>query len=285
MRPDGTRVRGLTPIVQALPYIMPRRFDAQNWASDLVDEDVIKTYIRQKRREGRGVTHMSVLAAAYYKAALENPKVNYFIMNRKVYQRNHFCFSFVILKTRADGTPDETTLKVFLEPEDTVFTISRKIKESIDKNAVAVHNNSTDKFANFAFRVPGLARFVFGLIYHLDVHGLLPRKIIDLSPFHTSLFLTNLASINTNYIFHHCYEFGTTSVFVCMGKPVPDPLAPAGSRKKQMPLGVVMDERIATGIEYSRFFAAFSRYMKTPEILEERLDGKTVPVPALAAEG
>ena len=274
MRPDGTRVKGLTPIMQALPYIMPRRFDAQNWASDYVDEDLVKAYIRQKRREGKLVTHMSVLVAAYYKAVLENPKLNYFVMNRKIYRRNHFCFSFVILKTRADGTPDETTLKVYLEPEDTVFTISRKIKEHIDRNSVAVHNNNTDKFANFAFRMPGLARFVFFLAYHLDLHGLLPRKIIELSPFHTSLFITNLASINTSYIFHHCYEFGTTSVFVCMGKPVADPLAGPGSRKKKMPLGVVMDERIATGIEYSRFFAAFERYLKRPEELERRLDGK-----------
>ena len=58
MRPDGTRVTNLSPIVQALPYIMPRRFDAQNWASDYVDEDIVKGYIRQKRREGRQVTHM-----------------------------------------------------------------------------------------------------------------------------------------------------------------------------------------------------------------------------------
>ena len=282
MRPDGTRVKNLSPIVQALPYIMPRRFDAQNWASDTVDEDIVKSYIRRKRREGMSVTHMSVLVAAYYKAALENPKVNYFVMNRKIYKRNHFCFSFVILKTRADGTPDETTLKIFLEPKDTVFTISRKIKEHIDRNSVAAHNNNTDKFANFAFAVPGLARFVFWLAYHLDLHGLLPRKIIDLSPFHTSLFITNLASINTSYIFHHCYEFGTTSVFVCMGKPVPDPMAAPGSRKKLMPLGVVMDERIATGMEYSRFFAAFSRYLKDPEALETRLDGRDEE-PLLAA--
>ena len=279
MRQDGTRVKNLTPIMQALPYIMPRRFDAQNWASDYVDEEIMKQYIRQKRREGHSVTHMSVLAAAYYKAALEHPKVNYFVMNRKIYKRNHFCFSFVILKTRADGTPDETTLKIFLEPEDTVFTISRKIKEHIDQNLQAAHNNRTDRFANFAFRVPGLARLVFGLAYHLDLHGLLPRKLIDLSPFHTSLFITNLASINTSYIFHHCYEFGTTSVFICMGKPVLDPLAGPGSRKKPMPLGVVMDERVATGIEYSRFFAAFSRYLKNPEVLETPLDGREVAVP------
>lgn len=274
MRPDGTRVKNLTPVVQALPYVMPKRFDAQNWASDYVDEEIIKGYIRQKRREGQIVTHMSVLAAAYYKAALENPKVNYFVMNRKVYKRNHFCFSFVILKTRADGTPDETPLKIFLDPADDIFTISQKIREHVEQNQEAVHNNTADRFVNIAFSVPGLARFVFWAAYHLDLHGLLPRKIIDLSPFHTSLFITNLASINTRFIFHHCYEFGTTSVFVCMGKPVVDPMAPAGSRKKLLPLGVVMDERIATGIEYSRFFAAFERYLKAPELLEGRMDGK-----------
>ena len=268
MRPDGTRVKNLSAIVQALPYVMPKRYDAQNWANDHVDEDIIKQYIRAKRREGLRVTHMSVLAAAHYKAALENPKVNRFIMNRKIYQRNHFCFSFVILKTREDGTPDETSLKVYLNEEDTIFTVNEKVRTIIEKNQQQTHNNNTDRFANFAFSVPGLARFVFWLAYHLDLHGLLPRKIIELSPFHTSLFITNLASINTQYIFHHCYEFGTTSVFVCMGKPIPDPAAPEGTRKKLLPLGVVMDERIATGIEYSRFFAAFSRYLKDPAQLE-----------------
>ena len=59
-------------------------------------------------------------------------------------------------------------------------------------------------------------------------------------------------------------------------------MAVPGSRKKHMPLGVVMDERIATGIEYSRFFAAFSRYLKNPESLETRLDGREEK-PLLAA--
>ncbi len=272
-RPDGTPVKGLTPVMQALPHIMPKRYDAMNWANDYVDEDIIKSYIRQKRREGRLVTHMSLLIAAYYKAALENPKMNYFVMNRKIYKRNHFCVSFVILKTREDGTPDETVVKLFLEPEDTLFTISERIRDMVDKNLASEHNNNMDRFVNWAFATPGLARLVFGAAYHLDQIGLLPRKIIDLSPFHTSMFITNLASINTRFIYHHTYEFGTTSVFVCMGKPVPDPAAPAGSRKKQLPLGVVMDERIATGIEYSRFFAAFERYLRSPELLELRLDG------------
>ena len=55
MRPDGTRVRDLTAIMQALPYVMPKRYDAQNWAEENLDEDAIRAYIREKRRAGQSV--------------------------------------------------------------------------------------------------------------------------------------------------------------------------------------------------------------------------------------
>ena len=279
MRPDGTRVKGLSAVVQSLPYVMPRRYDAQNMTTETADEDIIRKYIREKRREGRAVSHMSLLIAAYYRAALQHPKVNYFIMNSKIYQRNHFCVSFVMLKTRADGTPDETVLKIFLEPTDDIFSIADKIHAAIECNARQEHNNSTDRFVNVAFSVPGLAWLIFRGAYLMDRLGILPRKIIDLSPFHTSLFITNLASIKTRSIYHHCYEFGTTSVFICMGKPEVAFGREPGKRKKVLPLGVVMDERICTGVEYARFAVTMRQLLAHPE----RLEGQMVPVGAAVA--
>ena len=110
------------------------------------------------------------------------------------------------------------------------------------------------------------------LAYHLDKHGLLPKKVIDLSPFHTSMFITNLASIKTSYIHHHCYEFGTTSVFVCMGKPVPNYMN-GDLSKKMMPLGIVMDERICTGYEYASFCNDFRKCLRDLTCLEAPFDG------------
>ena len=276
MRPDGTRVKNLPPIVAAIPYIMPKRYDAQNSITENIDEEVLKAYIREKRRGGIRINHMAVIIAAYYKAVQTNPKLNYFVMNSRIYKRNHFCVSFVILKKLADGSPDETTLKIFLEPQDTVFTIQQKIADAVDANSRTEQKNSTDKFARFMFSVPGLPKFVVWLAYHLDKHGLLPRKIIDLSPFHTSMFITNLASIKTSYIHHHCYEFGTTSVFVCMGKPVPNYMS-RDLHKKMMPLGIVMDERICTGYEYASFCSDFRKYIRQPELLETPFDGSAAP--------
>ncbi len=267
MRPDGKRVKGLPPIVAAVPYIMPKRYDAQNTITEYIDEDVIRDYLRSKRREGKRISHMALLIAAYYKATLLNPKINYFVVNRKIYERNHFCVSFAMLKQLPDGSPDETTVKLYIEPTDTLFTIEEKMQKLIEENSVTENKNSTDKFAGFMLSIPGLPRFVLWLARLLDNIGLLPRFIVDLSPFHTSMFITNLASIKTSYIHHHCYDFGTTSVFICMGLPVADFLSGDYS-KKIMPLGVVMDERICTGYEFALFKSDFRRFLKKPESLE-----------------
>ena len=271
MRSDGTRVRE-TAINAAVPYIMPHRYDAMNFVTEYADMEVMRAYIHGKRREGVRISYMALILAAYYRAALENPKVNRFVMNRRIYQRNHFCVSFVMLKTRADGTPDETTLKVYFEPEDDLLSINGKLEAIIAENSEAAHNNATDRFANFLFSMPLLPGLVVGLARLLDRWGMLPRFIIRLSPFHTSLFITNLASINTAAIYHHCYEFGTTGVFLCMGKPMANYLS-GDYREKLMPLKAVLDERICSGVEYARFWTSFQRYLKHPELLEAGKDG------------
>lgn len=272
MRPDGKRVKGLSPILAAMPYIMPKRYDAQNTITEYIDEEIIKQYIRRKRREGNRLDHMSVIMAAYYKAYLKNPKVNYFVMNRKIYERNHFCVSFMVLKNQADGKSDQTALKVFIEKNDNIFKLYDRMQKMIELNTQSTHANNTDKFASFMLSLPVLPRFVLWLANVLDHHGLLPRFIIDLSPFHTSLFITNLASIRTSYIHHHCYEFGTTGVFICMGKPVAD-FVSGNYDKKIMPLGIVMDERFCSGHEYAAFCSDFRHYLSHPELLEENFDG------------
>ena len=269
MRSDGKRVKNLPAIQAAIPFIMPRRYDAQNFITQYAEMEPLKKYMQEKRREGVRVSYMALILAAYFKAAQKNPYINRFVMGSRIFQRNHFCVSFVILKKRADGTPDETTIKVYFEDGDDVLSINRKIEEAVAKNRVATHNNNTDKFANFMLSLPILPHVVMALARGLDRLGLLPRFIIDLSPFHTSLFITNLASINTRAIYHHCYEFGTTGVFVSMGKPEPDHIN-GEFEKRVIPLAVVMDERICTGHDYASFFVDMQRYLRNPSLMEEK---------------
>lgn len=270
MRSDGKRVKALYPMYEVVPFIMPKRYDAQNMVNLQIDEDCIRDYLRQKRSAGMKMDHMTVLIAAYLRTCAQYPVLNRFIMNRRIYQRNHFSVCFVMLKKLADGAQDETINKVYLDYNDDIFEVNRKLQESVRTNAVATNRNNMDKFISFLISLPGLCRFVVGMARFLDNYGLLPKKIINLSPFHTSLFVTNLASINTNYIYHHLYDFGTTSIFIAMGKILRDYRNDRDDRHV-MPLGVVMDERIASGYDFARIFACMRKYLRNPSLLEQPL--------------
>ena len=104
----------------------------------------------------------------------------------------------------------------------------------------------------------------------MDKHNLLPKSVIDASPFHESLLLSNLASIRTNHIYHHVYEFGTTSMSVTMGNPriVPKLKRDEVVFEHTLPLGVVMDERICPGSYFAAVFKRLSQYLKNPALLE-----------------
>lgn len=47
MRPDGTRVKEASTIVSALPYVMPRRYDAQNFITEYADMEVLRATFRK----------------------------------------------------------------------------------------------------------------------------------------------------------------------------------------------------------------------------------------------
>ena len=174
MRADGRRTKGLTAIEQDIPHIMPKRVDAQNYVTEYVDEEIIKDYIRSvKQQKGVRMSRMAVIIAAYFLAALQHPYINRFVVGSRVYDRNHFCVSFVMLKKRADGSSDQTTVKVFMEPTDDIFTINQRINDVIEKNSEPKHENNTDKFAAFMFSLPVLPYLVMALVRFLDRFALI----------------------------------------------------------------------------------------------------------------
>ena len=218
MRSDGKRIKAVNPMYEIVPYIMPKRYDAQNLVNIQLDEDRIRDYLREKRAAGILMDHMTVLIAAYLRTCANYPVLNRFVVNKKIYQRNHFCVCYVMLKKMPDGTMDETINKIYLDLNDDIFTVHKKIQEVVRKNAEAEYDNSMDKFIHGLLRIPVLPSFIVSVLKVMDRYGLMPRLIHEASPFHTSMFITNMASINSNYIYHHLYNFGTTSIFVSLGK-------------------------------------------------------------------
>ncbi len=270
-RPDGKTVKNVDPLIKITPHIMPKRYDAQVFVKRTLDYDIIKEYLRKKRQEGIRLTHMDVIIAAYIKVVNKYPEFNRFVVNRKLYQRNELTVSLAILKDIVDGKVYETTIKVKFEPGDTVFDVSRKMNEAIEKNREANTQNYMDKLIRFLLAIPLIPGLVISFLKGLDKIGLLPKALLDELPFHTSFFITNMASIRMGYVYHHIYDFGTTSIFASIGtKETKLDLDKENNivKKNLLPMGVVIDERVCTGSEYALGFNYFDKLLKNPESLE-----------------
>ena len=269
-RADGKRVRKADPMYTVVPYIMDKRNDAMNMTTVDIPVEPIQDYINAKRKEGIRLSHMSVVTAAYLRIAYEFPLLNNFIVNKKIYTHNEFKVAMVVLKSLA--TEEETMSKVQFELDDNIFEVNEKMDAYVETNRQVSTKNNTDKMISFLVSLPGVCNIAVGLFKLLDRYGLLPKFITDLSPFHASLTITNLASIRTNHIYHHIYNFGTTSVFIAMGKNREVPKKKNGEIvfEKCIPLGVVMDERICSGLYFAKAFRAFKNYLANPALLEEK---------------
>lgn len=268
MRADGKRLRNTNPMYTVAAYIMNKRVDAMNMVTLDIPYDPIQEYLNAKRKEGIALSHLGVIIAAYLRTAAEFPLLNRFIMNCKPYARNEFTVAMVVLKS---GQTDNGTMsKMRFEMTDTVFDVNDKINSYVNENRVTPEKNGTEKMIKILLSAPGVARVGVGIFKFMDKHGLLPKKIIDMSPFHNSLCISNLISIRTNHIYHHCYEFGTTSVFITMGnlREVAHRRGGEITYERCIPLGVVMDERICTGSYFALAFRRLRKYLRDPSLLE-----------------
>ncbi len=267
MRADGKRLKNIDPMYTVAAYIMNKRVDAMNMITLDIPYDPIQEYINKKRKENINLSHMSVLIAAYIRTVAEFPELNRFIVNCKAYARNELAVAMVVLKA---GNSDGTMSKMYFDKSNTIFEVNDIIEKYVNDNRETPEKNGTEKMIKFLLSVPGLARVGVGIFKFLDKYGLLPKAIIDVSPFHNSLCISNLASIRTNHIYHHCYDFGTTSVFITMGNSREVAKRKGGEivYEKCIPLGVVMDERICSGHYFAVAFRKMKQYLRNPEKLE-----------------
>lgn len=269
MRADGRKLKNVDALYRVVPHIMVHRHDSMNMTTINLPIAPMQKYIRKKAGEGITVTHMGIILAAYMRTLAEFPALNRFISNRKAYAHKEVTVSMVVLK--ANSTENETMSKIHLDVNDTIFSVQNKIDSYITDNRKHTTQNSTDKMVDILLRIPGLLRVGIAIFKWLDKHGWLPKAITDLSPFHASLLITNLASIRTNHIYHHVYDFGTTSISMALGTLREVPRRTATGEivfDRCIPVGLVMDERIASGVYFAKAFRVFKRYIKNPEILE-----------------
>lgn len=272
-RKDGRLVRTLPGMSKVIPFIMKTRNDANNIIKDRVEISEVEKYIKEKRAEGYsqfGLLHFTI--AAYIRTVAERPGVNRFCSGQRVYKRDQVILNMVVKKEMTLESED-TTIKVYFDPADTAIDVYNKLQDAIEHEKGGSDDNSTEAAINTLIKFPrGFFRFAIGFLRFLDYYGKLPMFLINLSPFHGSIFFTSMGSLGIPPIVHHLYNFGNVPVFLAAGiKETVYELNKDGEVEKKKYMGYTfnVDERICDGFYFASALKVFKAQFRNPWKLDQ----------------
>ena len=274
-RNDGRKLRSLDPINVVGTYIMPERNQANVFFQDKLEITALEKYIRAKRAAGYEQFGMTeALLAAYVRTVSKFPGANRFISGEKIYSRGEdMQFCMTIKKEMSNDAP-ETIIKLHLRPGDSLDTVYHKFHDAIDDAKKSMElDSSFDGIAKLFGMIPGvLLKFAIWLLKFLDYFGLLPRIILELSPFHGSIFFTSMGSLGIPAVFHHLYNFGNLPIFLAFGRKFRvNETQEDGSvvSRKYIDYTFNVDERIVDGFYYATLIKFFHKLLLHPERLDD----------------
>ena len=274
-RKDGRRLRTLPPMDQITSFFQVERTSCSNFFEESFEITHTERYIRQKRREGLtdfGINH--VLLAAYVRGVAKYPQLNRFVSGQKVYSRGEdIQYCMVVKKEMRLDAPD-TAIKVHLHPSDTAEDVYHKLKAAVTSvKATQELDSSLDSLMMSLNLLPSiLLKFIVWLLKLLDYFGLLPKALLEISPFHGTLFFTSVGSLGIRPVYHHLYNFGNLPVFGAFGmkRRVVESLEDGTIyQKKYVDMKFTLDERICDGFTYATFFKYYRRLVTHPELLDQ----------------
>lgn len=271
-RKDGRLLRTREPMSVVETFILVDRTGSTNYIQDKVDISKAEEYIRRKRKEGlNGFGLMHVMVATYVRVASQMPAVNRFVSGQRVYARDRIEVNIDIKKEMTMEAPN-TCVKIILSPEDTAEDVYRKMKAVIDEEKGGEADSSFDAVAGTLAKFPKLFfKFSIWFLKLLDYFGLLPRYLLDVSPFHGSFFITSMGSLGIPPIFHHLYNFGNVPIFCAIGpKRTEYEIDRNGEtvKKKYMDYTFSTDERIVDGYYYATAFRMMKLCFNDPDKLD-----------------
>lgn len=299
-RRDGKFVKDLDPLHIITPLLYPARCDNEAYISERIDLTNINAYLEKKNRQLEEAHAASAKAPAgeagssddaaqedpifkytlfhlivtvILKTIYLRPKLNYFIANKRIYERNEKTAAFVVKKAFSDHGAEALAV-IKGESDDTIDSIHEKIRQQVyscRSDELDGSSESMDIISKLPFF---LVRSVVWAARRLDVHGKVPKFLIESDPYYCSAVLSNLGSIKLKSGYHHLTNWGTNSLFVIIGERKMRPFFyDDGSfeMKDAVDLGITIDERLADGYYYSKSIRLVKKLLENPELLEKPL--------------
>ncbi len=278
-RKDGRLLRDLDAMHYIVPVIYPNRCDNEAFISERIDLTNANAFLEKKNAENPeykyNLFQLTVVAVA--RILTLRPKMNRFIANKNIYQRNDVSAAFVVKKLFSDDGAEALAFLHFRD-DDTLESIHEAIYQRVSScrgSGKDSDASATDDTMEFLNRIPRfLSKFLLNVLRFLDRHGWIPQSIIASDPYYASAVLTNLGSIKLHSGYHHLTNWGTNSVFVAIGEKKLRPFYDEQGNvtmKDSIDLGLTIDERLADGYYYSKTVRLLRKLLENPELLEQTL--------------
>lgn len=277
-RRDGRLLRDIDSMHFLMPMLYPNRCDNEAYISECIDLTNVNRYLQEKNAKDPEYRYnlFQVVVTAVLKAITLRPKMNRFIANKNMYQRNEVTAAFVVKKLFSDNAGEALAI-VHTKEEDTIDTIHNEIYRQVSSCRSDKKDDSTaamdvlQKFPRFLVKA-ALRVFLF-----LDRHGRVPKSLIATDPYYASVVFSNLGSIKLHAGYHHLTNWGTNSLFCVIGEKKLRPFYDTEGNlemRDSVDLGLTVDERIADGYYYSQTVRLLRKLLENPELLELPLNEK-----------
>ncbi len=253
---------------------MPKKVDAElHICEDFDITNLMKYLEKRKGVEGNNVTFFSAFIAGATRLVAERPVLNRFIKNHRFYQRRDIEIGYV---AKVDMTDEgiRSLYRTPFAPESNIFEVSDVVGDVVSRVKSGNLGGANDVVAKFAAKPRFVKVIAFHFLMWMDKHGWVPNSVIGTDPNYSTVFISNVGSIGIDPPSHHLNEWGTNSIFICIGlrrKEIVE--TENGPEERQFcRVSFSVDERIADGFYYAKTVRRFKEIMENPEYLEENYE-------------
>ena len=271
-RRDAVRLKDLDGYHAILPYIMPKRTEAEVSLKEVFDVTALNAYMKaQNEADGGKRKLFHAICTAVSRTVYHRPLMNVFISGRRFWKRNDITLSFVVKQTFRDEA-EETLMFMTVQPDMTLDSVSKMILGDVNK-VRRQGSNDLDALMNFVGKLPRpFLEVFFAVLRRLEYHGIMPAGLTAGDPNYSSVLLSNLGSIGCGAPYHHLSNYGTCSVMITIGTMHQEmQLLPDGTQRLRdvVEMTVTLDERIADGFYFAKSLRLTKYLLEHPELLAQ----------------
>ena len=275
---DGTYLKDIDSMHFIMPVILPNRCDNQAFFTFKIDLTNLNAYLKKKCESDPEYKYnvFQCMVTAALKTITLRRKLSYFIHDCKMYERNEVTAAFTVKQEFSDEG-SEVLAFIHAKPEWTIDDVHNELKSQLKKLKQKGYVDSSSSAMDVFNRIPKwISRPAVGFIWWLEKKGWIPKSLVETDPYHSSVVLANLGSIGLPNGYHHLTNWGTTSMFILIGKIERLPFFENDKMEFRdgVEIGITVDERIADGYYFSKSFKLLQLLLDPPELLDRPMNEK-----------